>query len=65
MSGDGEWGYVVNMGSNTVTAINLTTNATTTINVGTQPINAVLNPAGTYMYLENIGSSVVSVIRLG
>jgi YVTN family beta-propeller protein len=65
---DGTKAYVSNTGDfstpgNTVTVLNLVTGTTiTTLTVGSGPQAAVLNPAGTKVYVANRVSGTVSVI---
>jgi YVTN family beta-propeller protein len=65
---DGTKAYVSNTGDfdpagNTVTVLNLVTGTTiTTLTVGSGPQSAVLNPAGTKVYVANRASGTVSVI---
>jgi len=59
---DGTQVYVVNNGSNNVTAINTATLATKTISVGTSPDAIAITPDGTKAYVVNHGSGTVSVI---
>ena len=55
--------YITNDGSNTVSVINLATNAVTaTIPVGSHPRGVAVSPSGIRVYVANYGSHDVSVI---
>ncbi len=61
--GRGTRTYVTNGGSNSVSVIDIATNAVTaTIGVGFSPGAVAVNPAGTRAYVTNFGSDTVSVI---
>jgi YVTN family beta-propeller protein len=55
---------VVNSGSNTVSVINLKTDSSTAINVGTKPMSVILNSASTFAYVSNYTSGTLSEINL-
>ncbi len=57
---------VVNTGSNNVSLVNIGQYAypTGTVVVGTQPVAAVINSAGTLAYIANYGSGTISEINL-
>ncbi len=57
---------VVNTGSNNVSLVNIGqyTYPTGTVAVGSRPISAVINPAGTMAYIANYGSGTISEISL-
>ena len=64
---NGEYAYVTNEGSDTVSVINTATNAVTAnITVGTMPMGVAVTPNGAYAYVTNRGieaakpSSVIS-----
>ena len=61
---DGTYAYVTNPDLGKVTAVNLNTLKTTSINVGNTPMNIVINPLGTRAYITNFNSHTVSVIDL-
>ena len=54
--------YVANQGSASVTAINGTTNATSTINTGATPTGVAVNPVSNKIYVANTGSGTITVI---
>ena len=55
--------YISNAGSNTVSVINIATNAVVaTVPVGTFPAGVAVNPAGAFVYVTNRDSNNVSVI---
>jgi len=54
---------VANYDTNNVTVINGTTNATTTVAVGTNPVAVAVNPATNTIYVANYGSANVTVIN--
>jgi gliding motility-associated-like protein len=56
--------YVVNQNSNSVSVININTNAViATVPVGVQPYGVALSSDGTIAYVTNLGSGTVSVIN--
>ncbi len=57
---------VVNTGSNNVSLLNIGqyNYPSGTVSVGTQPVAAVINPAGTMAYIANYGSGTISEISL-
>ncbi|MEU7017156.1 YncE family protein [Streptomyces sp. NPDC046385] len=58
----GPFAYVANIGGNTVSVIDTSTNAVTAgATVGSSPANVVLSPTGTQAYVTNLGSNTVSV----
>jgi YVTN family beta-propeller protein len=60
---DGNHLYATNTGDNTVTVVDLTSNAVTaTITTGQEPFGMVVNNAGTRAYAANYGDNTVSVI---
>ncbi|MGH7786383.1 MAG: YncE family protein [Candidatus Binatia bacterium] len=59
---NGNWAYVANAVSGTVTVINLLTYETSSITVGVEPWAAVASPNGLYVYVANASSNTVSVI---
>ena len=60
---DGNYAYVTNYGSGTVSVIDISTNTvTTTVTVGTNPVGVAITPDGNYAYVTNNGSGTVSVI---
>ena len=61
---DGAYAYVTNPDLGKVTAVNLNTLKTTSINVGSTPMNIAINPLGTRAYVTNFNSHTVSVIDL-
>jgi len=62
-SSDGSLLYVTNLGSNTVSVINLSTlNVIATIPVGTAPQGIAITPDGSTLYVTNSTSGNVSVI---
>lgn len=59
----GEYAYVTNGGSNSVSVINTATNTvTSTVPVGVAPFAVAIIPDGQYAYVTNGGSASVSVI---
>lgn len=66
-SPDGEWLYVANYGSNTISVINTDSNITyyTAGVQGMGPIGVALSPDGTRLYVANFDSSTVSVLNVG
>ena len=54
--------YAVNSGDGTVTVMNGSANATTTVRVGSQPVTITVNPVTNKIYVGNSGSGTVSVI---
>ncbi len=54
--------YVTNAKSNNVTVIDGATNATATVNVGTNPIAAAVNPVTNQVYVANHDDNTVTVI---
>lgn len=70
VTADGAQAYVSNTGDfgtpgNTVTVLNLSTGDTiTTLTVGDAPQSAVINPAGTKVYVANRASGTISVISM-
>jgi YVTN family beta-propeller protein len=55
---------IANAGSNTVSAINTTTQSVVaTIAVGADPVDISITPDGTQAYVTNAGSNTVSVIN--
>ena len=64
LSPNGDYAYVANYISNTVSVIQTSTNAVTdTVTVGTAPFSVAVLPDGDYIYVSNTGSSSVSVIQ--
>ena len=62
-SPNGNYVYVVNYGSNSVSVISTSTNTvTSTISVGSSPHDIATLPNGTYVYVTNSGANSVSVI---
>ena len=60
---NGEYAYVTNGASNSVSVISTATNTVTaTIPVGSDPLGVAVTPNGAYAYVTNIGSNSVSVI---
>ncbi|CAN5317805.1 hypothetical protein BH11PSE11_BH11PSE11_38090 [soil metagenome] len=57
---DGTQAYVTNNKSNTVSIINTSTNAVSTVSVGKMPYGLALNPVGTKLYVVNQDSSTFS-----
>ena len=57
---------VVNTGSNNVSLVNIGEYSypSGTVSVGTTPVAAAINPAGTYAYIANYGSNTVSEVSL-
>jgi YVTN family beta-propeller protein len=57
---------VVNTGSNNISLVSIGEYSypTGTVSVGTQPVAAAINPAGTYAYIANYGSNTVSEVSL-
>ncbi|WP_424170111.1 YncE family protein [Terracidiphilus sp.] len=57
---------VVNTGSNNVSLVSIGEYSypTGTVSVGTAPVAAAINPAGTYAYIANYGSNTVSEVSL-
>lgn len=63
ISEDNQFAYVTNQGSNSVSVVDLTTNAETSqIKVGVEPYGIALTPDGTRAYVVNGASRSVSVI---
>ena len=61
---NGNYVYVANYGSGTVSVINTATNnVTATVTVGSNPNGVAVNPNGNYAYVTNYGSGSVSVIN--
>ncbi len=57
---NGEYAYVTNEGSGTVSVISTLTNIVeTTITVGSNPWGVTLTPNGEYAYVTNLGSGTV------
>jgi YVTN family beta-propeller protein/beta propeller repeat protein len=57
------YAYITNYYSNNVSVIDTTTNSVkATVNVGTSPFGAAINPGGTKVYVTNYRSDTVSVI---
>jgi len=55
--------YVANGGSNSVSAIDTTSNAVAaTVGVGTMPLGVAITPDGTRAYVTNSGDATVSVV---
>jgi YVTN family beta-propeller protein len=54
--------YAVNTGNNTVTVMNGSTNSTTTVEVGSEPMAISINSETNKIYVGNSGSGTVSVI---
>ncbi len=52
----GTFAYTANYGSNTVSKINLSTNAVTAITVGVNPFDITINSAGTFAYVTRLKS---------
>lgn len=63
VSPDGKFLYVSNNGNDNITAINLSTKATTTIKVGLTPEGITISPDGQTVYVANRNSNTVSVIN--
>jgi YVTN family beta-propeller protein len=61
---DGAYAYVTNPNEGTVTAVGLNSLQTTSITVGSTPMNIDINPLGTRAYVTNFNSHTVSVIDL-
>ena len=62
---DGNYAYVINYGSGTVSVIEISSNTvTTTVTVGTEPYGIAITPDGNYAYVANSGSGTVSVIEI-
>jgi YVTN family beta-propeller protein len=61
---DGAYAYVTNPNEGTVTAVGLNSLQTTSITVGSTPMNININPPGTRAYVTNFNSHTVSVIDL-
>jgi len=61
---DGAYAYVTNPNEGTVTAVGLNSLQTTSITVGSTPMNININPLGTRAYVTNFNSHTVSVIDL-
>jgi uncharacterized protein (TIGR02145 family) len=61
---DGAYAYVTNPNEGTVTAVGLNSLQTTSITVGSTPMNIDINPLGTRAYATNFNSHTVSVIDL-
>lgn len=57
---------VVNTGSNSVSLLNIGQYSypSGTVTVGTSPVAAVINPAGTFAYVANYGSGTISEVSL-
>jgi YVTN family beta-propeller protein len=55
--------YVINSGSNTVTAINGSNNSTATIAVGSSPYSVALNSATNMIYVVNNSANTVTAIN--
>ena len=61
---NGNFVYVTNSGSNSVSVINTASNSlTATIPVGSYPVGVAITPNGKYIYVANEGSNSVSVIN--
>ena len=62
---DGNYAYVTNHGSGTVSVIQISTNkVTSTVTVGSSPYGVAITPDGNYAYVANYGSGTVSVIQI-
>ena len=60
---DGNYAYVANYGSSTVSVIDINSNTvTTSIAVGTSPYAVAVTPDGAFVYVTNSGDDTVSVI---
>ena len=62
---NGDYAYVTNDGSGTVSVINTATNTVTaTITVGSSPYGVAVTPNGAYVYVINFNSATVSVVNV-
>ena len=62
---DGNYAYVANSGTTTVSVIQISTNTViATVTVGSTPQNIAITPDGTYAYVANYNSGTVSVIQI-
>ena len=62
---DGNYAYVANTDSGTVSVIEISSNTvTTTITVGTEPFGVAITPDSSYAYVANSGTTTVSVIEI-
>ena len=62
---DGNYAYVTNESSGTVSVIEISTNTVTaTVTVGSSPVGIAITPDGNYAYVTNYGSGTVSVIQI-
>jgi len=60
---NGEYAYVANYGSGTVSVISTASNTVTaTVTVGSKPTGVAVAPNGGYAYVTNAGGTTVSVI---
>ncbi|MGA2386666.1 MAG: YncE family protein [Candidatus Bathyarchaeia archaeon] len=61
---NGEYAYVTNQNSHTVSVISTATNTVVaTVPLGTYPNAVAVNPNGEYVYVTNLGNNTVSVIN--